>query len=193
MTIAKPQTGDHALAFQAYLNDVASFTNALDIYDAQEAVLAAMTGWPDAKAGYRYAEGKWSVREVVGHMADTERIMTYRLLRIARGDETPLAGFDENAYQLKSGFDVAPAVERRGRAARRAQRHAAAGAVARRGRPRPRRHRQQPPHDGPRPGLDCGRALPAPRRHLEDALRYVGQRTLALPGRQHQSAALREV
>jgi len=107
-TIAKPQAGDHAPAFQAYLNDVASFSNALDAYDAQEATLTAMAGWPEAKAGYRYAEGKWSVREVVGHMADTERIMTYRLLRFARGDETPLAGFDENAYQLKSGFESRP-------------------------------------------------------------------------------------
>ena len=65
-----------------------------------------MAAWPEAKAGYRYAEGKWSVREVVGHMADTERIMTYRLLRIARGDETPLAGFDENAYQLEERLRV---------------------------------------------------------------------------------------
>ena len=58
MTIAKPQAGDHAPAFDAYLKDVASFASALDIYDAQEAVLAAMAGWPEAKAGYRYAEGK---------------------------------------------------------------------------------------------------------------------------------------
>jgi hypothetical protein len=105
MSIAKPQSGDHAPAFQTYLNDVGSFADALDIYHAQEAMLDAMVGWPEAKAGYRYADGKWSVREVVGHMADTERIMTYRLLRIARGDGTPLAGFDENAYQLTSGFE----------------------------------------------------------------------------------------
>ena len=108
MSIAKPQSGDHAPAFQTYLNDVGSFADALDIYHAQEAILAAMVGWPEAKAGYRYADGKWSVREVVGHMADTERIMAYRLLRIARGDGTPLAGFDENAYQLTSGFESRP-------------------------------------------------------------------------------------
>ena len=107
-TIAKPLPGDYAPAFQNYLNDAATWSNALDAYDAQDAVLTAMAGWPEAKASHRYAEGKWSVREVVGHMADTERIMTYRLLRIARGDETPLAGFDENAYQLKSGFDSRP-------------------------------------------------------------------------------------
>ena len=54
---------------------------------------------PDAGAGaYRYAEGKWSVKEVIGHLADAERVFSYRLLRIARGDQTPLAGFDENTY-----------------------------------------------------------------------------------------------
>jgi uncharacterized damage-inducible protein DinB len=46
----------------------------------------------------RYAPDKWSIKEVLGHITDTERIMSYRLLRIGRGDETPLAGFNENDY-----------------------------------------------------------------------------------------------
>jgi hypothetical protein len=53
---------------------------------------------PDASAGHRYAEGKWTVRDIVGHLADTERVMSYRALRIGRGDATPLAGFDENVF-----------------------------------------------------------------------------------------------
>src|SRR5436309_2632604 len=52
--------------------------------------------------------GKWSVKEIVGHLADTERIMAYRALRIARGDETPLPGFDENAYVPPAKFDARP-------------------------------------------------------------------------------------
>ncbi len=47
---------------------------------------------------YRYASGKWSIKEVLGHITDTERIMSYRLLRVGRGDQTPLAGFNENDY-----------------------------------------------------------------------------------------------
>jgi len=58
-----------------------------------------------ADEGYRYAAGKWTVREVVGHLADTERIMSYRLLCIARGDQTPLPSFDENAYAAVAGAD----------------------------------------------------------------------------------------
>ncbi len=59
----------------------------------------------EAAAGHRYAPGKWSVKEVVGHVADAERIFTYRLLRIARGDTTPLPGFNENDYVPAGQFD----------------------------------------------------------------------------------------
>ncbi|HEY0351204.1 MAG TPA: DinB family protein, partial [Gemmatimonadales bacterium] len=52
----------------------------------------------DRAALARYANGKWSVKEVLGHLSDTERIFGYRLLRIARGDQTALSGYDENAY-----------------------------------------------------------------------------------------------
>lgn len=57
----------------------------------------------DEKAAFAYAAGKWTVKEVILHMADAERIFAYRVLRIARGDTTPLAAFDENAYTPMSG------------------------------------------------------------------------------------------
>ncbi len=53
---------------------------------------------PEAKSDFRYAEGKWSMREVLCHMIDAERIFGYRALRFARNDNTPLAGFDEKQY-----------------------------------------------------------------------------------------------
>lgn len=52
----------------------------------------------EEKGLYRYAEGKWSIKEVLCHLLDSERIFCYRALRIARGDQTPLAGFDEQTY-----------------------------------------------------------------------------------------------
>jgi hypothetical protein len=55
---------------------------------------------PEGKSDFRYAPGKWSVREVLCHMLDAERIFSYRALRFARNDRTPLTGFDENAYAL---------------------------------------------------------------------------------------------
>jgi uncharacterized damage-inducible protein DinB len=53
---------------------------------------------PEEKADYRYAEGKWTIRELLCHMIDAERIFAYRALRFARNDKTLLAGFDENQY-----------------------------------------------------------------------------------------------
>jgi len=57
------------------------------------------------QAHFRYAEGKWSLKEVLGHITDNERIMSYRLLRIARGDKTPLTGYDENVLVRGAAFD----------------------------------------------------------------------------------------
>ncbi len=59
----------------------------------------------DQQANFRYAPGRWSLKEVVGHMNDTERIMSYRALRIARGDATPLAGFEQDDYIPAGQFD----------------------------------------------------------------------------------------
>lgn len=105
MTIHKPAAGDYAPYYQKYLDAVASVDSATDLLNQQSDVLAFMTTWPEDQAGHRYAEGKWTVAQVLGHMSDTERVFSYRLLRIARGDATALAGFDENTYQVHAGFD----------------------------------------------------------------------------------------
>lgn len=59
---------------------------------------------PESMGDHRYGPDKWSIREVIGHMADGERIFAYRALRFARADETPLPGFDENTYVANAGF-----------------------------------------------------------------------------------------
>jgi hypothetical protein len=74
----------------------------------REATLTRFGSVTEGRGAHRYAPGKWSVKEVVGHLSDTERIMAYRALRIARGDGTPLPGFDENAYVPLSGADAQP-------------------------------------------------------------------------------------
>jgi hypothetical protein len=68
-------------------------------------LLAPLT---DAQARFRYAEGKWSPKEIIGHLADAERVFSYRLLTFARGDAGPLPGFDENAYVPASEIDRLP-------------------------------------------------------------------------------------
>jgi uncharacterized damage-inducible protein DinB len=71
------------------------------IVSTQE-IFSAVT---EKQAEYRYAEGKWTLSEVLGHLTDTERIMNYRILRIARGDKSPLMGFDENEYVQEASFN----------------------------------------------------------------------------------------
>ncbi len=66
------------------------------------ALLRAITG---DRAGYRYAPGKWSTKDVVGHVIDTERIFAYRALRFARADITPLPGYEQDDYVANGGFD----------------------------------------------------------------------------------------
>lgn len=60
---------------------------------------------PEEKELYRYAPGKWTIKEVVGHCTDTERIMFYRAFTIARNDRTPLSPFDDEAYVLATDFN----------------------------------------------------------------------------------------
>jgi hypothetical protein len=58
---------------------------------------------PEAMGRHAYAPGKWTLRELLGHVIDTERVFAYRAMRIARGDTTPLPGFDEKAWVPESG------------------------------------------------------------------------------------------
>jgi uncharacterized damage-inducible protein DinB len=73
--------------------------------------LALLSGVSPEKSQHCYAPGKWSVRQVVGHLADTERVFSYRALAFARGDPTELPGFDENAYAQASPADQRPLAE----------------------------------------------------------------------------------
>jgi len=57
---------------------------------------------PEERGTFRYAEGKWTIKEVLCHMMDAERIFAYRALRFSRNDKTPLPGFDENSYTPES-------------------------------------------------------------------------------------------
>ena len=63
-------------------------------------------GLSESGAMFRYAERKWTVKEVIGHLLDTERVFAYRLLRISRGDLTPMPGFDERSYVPAGQFHL---------------------------------------------------------------------------------------
>jgi hypothetical protein len=71
----------------------------IEILDKQKAGIAdAFGGFGEDKGTYRYAEGKWSVKEMLSHIIDGERMFGYRIFRIARGDKTPIEGFEQDGY-----------------------------------------------------------------------------------------------
>src|SRR5204862_5221917 len=73
--------------------------------DETQQLIASLS---DDRAAFRYAPEKWSVKGVIGHMADSEWIFGYRLLAIARGEKNSLPGFDENDYAKNANFDAWP-------------------------------------------------------------------------------------
>ncbi len=108
MSFGRPDPTEYAPYFERYLARVPE-GDVVDLLAQQiEETVRLLSGLSEERARYRYAPGKWSVKEVVGHMADTERVLSYRALRFARGDETPLPGFDENALVANAGFDARP-------------------------------------------------------------------------------------
>jgi DinB superfamily len=105
--VGHPDQSEYAPFYASYIARVTE--EALPALESQgQATQVILKKVSDAKAGHRYAPEKWTVREMIGHMADTERIMGYRVLRIARADSTPLEGFDEGAYVRAAGADVRP-------------------------------------------------------------------------------------
>lgn len=94
----RPQLEKVSRFYQGYVQNVMD----QDMFDAlrqsSKVTLELVRSIPESKGEYRYAEGKWSIKELLAHMIDVERIMAYRALRFARNDKTDLPGFEENDY-----------------------------------------------------------------------------------------------
>ena len=99
MIFSAPLATEFAAGFARYVARVADVRDPIDELPAQRArVLARLSPLTDAQAAYRYAPDKWTIKDVIGHLSDVERVFAYRMLRTARGDATPLPGFEENDY-----------------------------------------------------------------------------------------------
>lgn len=104
-TISPPRPEEIPDFFKTYVSHIPPDLDGLTALERQKSDVIALARIGSLQSEHRYAEGKWSVKEVIGHMADTERILAYRLLRIARNDKTPLPAFDENEYAKQSNAD----------------------------------------------------------------------------------------
>lgn len=101
----RPEPSEYAPFYAGYIARVPEGDMLDVLVEQMHDTGAFLAGLTEAQGGHRYAPGKWSIREVVGHLADTERVFAYRALRFARADATPLASFDENAWVAGSGAD----------------------------------------------------------------------------------------
>lgn len=103
--IGRPSEDEYPPGIAAYL-EAADGDDLFALFDSQLAAInARLERIDEEKSRFRYAEGKWSVRELLVHICDSERVFSYRAMRIARGDETPLPGYDEKLYAAASGAD----------------------------------------------------------------------------------------
>lgn len=99
--IAKDLTvGEYNPYYQTYIDKANALAIPEGLSANSKSVVAFFESIPKDKLEYRYAEGKWTIKELLHHIIDTERIFAYRALRVARKDKTPLPGFDENEYVL---------------------------------------------------------------------------------------------
>ena len=102
----RPQSSEYAPFYNSYIAAVPEGDVVAQLRQSGQELLDALAAIPEERGGFRYGEGKWSIREVLGHLIDAERIFTYRAMRIARGDRTPLPSFDENEYVKTAGSDA---------------------------------------------------------------------------------------
>ena len=101
----RPSAQEHAPYYGSYIARVADGDIVATLATQMNDSMTMLRPLSEAQAGKRYAEGKWSVREVIGHMIDTERVFTYRALRFSRNDDTPLPGYDEGLFVANSSLD----------------------------------------------------------------------------------------
>ncbi len=100
-----PNENEYAPYYGRYISLVPDGDFFLLLNKQFDETLGFLRNLTETQAETRYEPGKWSIKEVLGHVIDTERIMSYRALRIARADETPLPGFEQDDYVRAANFD----------------------------------------------------------------------------------------
>ena len=103
---AKPESNEYAAYYEKYVSLVPE-GEVVETLERQGAeTLALLRSLPEGRGAHRYEPGKWSVRQLAGHVNDTERIFAYRALAIARGEQQPLPGMDQDEYMAGVDFDA---------------------------------------------------------------------------------------
>lgn len=111
LSIGRPEPGEYAPYCDHYISLVAG-SDIIGTLEAQRRqTLILLSGLDEADGAFRYAPDKWSAKEVLGHVCDSERIFAYRALRISRSDRTPIEGFEQDDYVRNGPFANCPLAE----------------------------------------------------------------------------------
>lgn len=105
LSVRRPRPDELGTYYHGYVALVPAGDVLAQLERGLEETRALLARFGEARGAHRYAPGKWSVKEVVGHVIDAERVFAYRALRMARGDATPLAGFEQDDYVAAAGSD----------------------------------------------------------------------------------------
>jgi hypothetical protein len=108
MTIARPASTEYAPFYGGYVNEVPEGDLLAHLERQGRETAALLRRITEPKSQHRYAPGKWTIRDVVGHMIDAERVFTYRAMSFARGETSALPSFDENAWAMTSNAGERP-------------------------------------------------------------------------------------
>jgi len=102
---ARPASSEYAPYYERYVALVPEGDIVSILEQQLETTLQLLRGIDESQAARSYAPGKWTIKQLIGHLIDTERIFSYRALRFARNDKAPLTGFDQDAYVSNANFD----------------------------------------------------------------------------------------
>lgn len=104
LAISRPQSGEYDPYYHRYISLVPGDDILTALDDQRRQTVTLLCGKDDRDGDFRYAPGKWSAKEVLGHLCDSERVFAYRALRISRGDLTPMEGFEQDDYVRNGPF-----------------------------------------------------------------------------------------
>ena len=109
--IGRPEASEYAPYYDRYISLVADGNIIATLDSQRREMMMLLSCRDDAEGDFRYAPDKWTAKEVLGHVCDTERIFAYRALRIARGDRTPMEAFEQDDYVRNGPFAARPIAE----------------------------------------------------------------------------------
>lgn len=103
--IARPTQSEYQPSYDRYISMVPDANILTVLADQITETLDLLRSIPESGGNFRYAPEKWSIKELVGHLIDSERVFAYRALRFARNDSTPLPGFEQDDYVRGASYD----------------------------------------------------------------------------------------